>query len=265
MPASNALTEHVGAIALPSDVVTQVDAALAATKKPLCTPRPDASLLRAKLAAGATTAAELLRSPQTAIGPGDAALVGQLVARVVERRDVVLDGDADVLLDQSVSPRRGHVCVPGSLVVRGDLRVVAPLVVCGDLDVSGMIVDCGPQSVIVVLGDVNCRVLRTTGEVLVYGSLRASGFVWGYYNDNVLEVHGTLAAPVIMADDHAIEAGTIEVVHRPPGRGDWGADIFDMGRAHRHALAALVRDPAVVIDGDVDIEALARLARPWAS
>lgn len=181
------LAERVGSVALPAAAAAHVDEALAATTEPRCTPSPDAEELRAKLASGAMPASELLRMEHAALSPGDAALVAQLVRRVVPRHDIEIDGDAWVALDQRKVPHVGQVCVPGSLVVRGDFSVRAPLVVCGDLQVSGRIVDCGPQSVLVVLGDLRCRALQTTGEILVYGSLRARHFVWGHYNDNVLE------------------------------------------------------------------------------
>ena len=249
---------------LPADAAASIDAAFALTVTPLCTPAADVDELRAKLAAGERAPGALVRSSATAPMPGDAALVGALVRLLLPRADVVVDDDVAVPLDQSACPARGQVVVPGSLHVRGDLRVVAPLVVCGDLVVDGGVLDCGPQSVIVVLGDLRCRSLRTTGEVLVSGALDADTFVWGQNNDNVLEVHGTLRTAVLMSDDHAIEAGTIEVKHRPPEGGTWGDETFDMSSEHTAALAGIAADVDIVsAAGDVDIDHLASLAAPW--
>jgi hypothetical protein len=153
--------------------------------------------------------------------PGDVALVGTLFGRALEPCNVVIEGNSKIRLDQSVSPARGHVVVPGSLHVKGDLGVVARVVVCGDLVVDGVLSDCGPQSIVVVLGSVRCRSLLTTGEVLVAKDLIATTLVWAQGNDNVLEVGGTLRTAVLMSDDHAIEAGKVEVAHRPPTGGTW--------------------------------------------
>ncbi len=258
------LLERVGEVELPADVDRFIDEVAAALVQPRCTPGPDVKGLRKKLGAGVNTGSGLVGNyRQTAPMPGDVALVGALVQRSVPRGDVVVSEEAEVPLDQSVFPPRGQVCVPGTLTVRGDLSVVAPLVVCGDLIVDGIISDCGPQSVIVVLGDVRCHALLTSGEVLVYGALTASKLVEGSGNDNVLEVHGTLATPALLSKDHAIEVDVIEVVHRPPPGGVWGAKIFDMSAGHVAALMAIVADPSVIDGDELDAFALASLDVPW--
>lgn len=66
-----------------------------------------------------------------------------------------------------------------------------------------------------------------------------------------------------MTDDHAIEAGAIEVVHRPSDEGYAGPDFFDMSAGHVRELAELMSEPSVVKDDDIDIDALASLAEPW--
>ena len=258
------LREQVGVVELPADVDRLIDEVAAALVQPRCTPGPDVKALRKKLGAGVNTASGLVGNyKQTAPMPGDVALVGALVRRCVPRRDVDVSGEIEVPLDQSVSPPRGQVCVPGTLTVGGDLSVVAPLVVCGDLIVDGIITDCGPQSVIVVLGDLRCHALLTSGEVLVYGALTASKLVEGRDNDNVLEVHGTLATPALLSNDHAIEADALEVVHRPPRGGVWGDKIFDMSAGHLAALLAIVADPSLIDGDELDAFALASHDAPW--
>jgi hypothetical protein len=263
MNGSISVADQVGEIALPDNAADFIESALAQTSMPLCTPEPSVRDLRQKIVEGARFSYELLRSQTTAPTPGDAALAGTLVRLVVPRHDIVISGNAHVPLDQSVFPARGQVIVPGSMEVKGNLHVVAPLVVCGDLIVSGSIRDCGPQSVIVVLGHLRCRSLCTTGEVLVSGDLVASTFVWGRYNDNVLEVHGTLRTAVLMSDDHAIEAGEIEVEHSPKEPGVWGDETFDMGANHQVELKALLTDASCAPDGEIDIERLAEQVSPW--
>jgi hypothetical protein len=97
----------------------------------------------------------------------------------------------------------------------------------------------------------------------VFGSLTATKLVEGNYNDNVLEVHGTLSTPVLISADHAIEAESIEVIHRPPPGGTWGDDIFDLSSEHLAALAELVADPSVIDGDELDAHALASLDAPW--
>jgi hypothetical protein len=256
---ATALLERLPPLLLPDDAALKGRGV--AHVEPQCTPPADIEGICSQLVS-TRVPAELLRSQAEAPSPGDVAFVGALVQALLPRTDLVIDGDAHLTRDSSVYPARGGAVVPGALRVRGALAVSAPLVVCGDLVVDGVLSDCGPQSVVVVLGSLQCRALRTSGEVLVAGDLVATAFVHGRDNDNVLEVHGALRTPVLMSDDHAVETGSLVVEHRPPMRGVWGPDIFDLGAAHVAALVALA-DPACVQNDDLDLEQLALSTSPW--
>lgn len=218
----------------------------------LCTPDGTEAVLRA-LEAGTRDVQALMQAAQL---PHSLAVLGALVRRHMPRHDVTVERSAVLSLDQTVFPPRGLRCVAGSLTVKGDLQVVAPLVVCGDLVVDGVLRDCGPQSKIVVLGSLRCGALRTTGEIWVLGSLTASRYVWGHYNDNVLEVVGSIRAAMVLADDHAIEAAGYDVQHRPADDEGEVIDVFDLADAsHCETLRSVIPPAAWTRDG-LDLDAL---------
>lgn len=243
---SESLAEVLPALTLPETV--DVEGAIDGLPTPLCTPDGGAEV-RTAIEGGTRDVQTLMEVAQL---PHSLAVIGALVRRHLPRNDFVVERPAVLSLDQSVSPPRGLRCVPGSLTVKGSLSVVAPLIVCGDLVVDGVLSDCGPQSKIVVLGSLSCGALRTTGEIWVLGSLKAARYVWGHYNDNVLEVVGSVRAAYVLSDDHAIEAAGYDVQHRPSPDGD----VFDLADAsHMEALRKVIPAAAWSDDG-LDLDAL---------
>lgn len=247
---TESLAEVLPELALPEAV--ELDAAINGLPVPLCTPDGGAAVRR-EMERGTRDVQALMQAAQL---PHSLAVVGALVRRHVPRTDVVVERPGVLALDQSVYPPRGLRCVSGSLSVKGSLSVVAPLIVCGDLVVDGVLSDCGPQSKLVVLGSLSCGALRTTGEVWVLGSLKAARYVWGHYNDNVLEVVGTVRAAYVLSDDHAIEAAGYDVQHRPPPYESNVIDVFDLADAsHTEALQKVTPATAWSDDG-LDLDAL---------
>lgn len=247
---TESLADVLPALKLPEAV--ELEGAIDGLPTPLCTPEGGGEVRRA-IEAGTRDVQSLMQEAQL---PHSLAVIGALVRRHLSRSDVTVERPAVLSLDQSVSPPRGLRCVSGSLTVKGSLSVVAPLIVCGDLVVEGVLSDCGPQSKIVVLGSLSCGALRTTGEIWVLGSLKAARYVWGHYNDNVLEVVGTVRATYVLSDDHAIEAAGYDVQHRPPPYESNVIDVFDLADAnHTDALKQVTPGAAWSEDG-LDLDAL---------
>lgn len=247
---TESLAELLPSLTLPE--VVEVDDAIEGLPTPLCTPEGGAEVRR-EIEAGTRDVQALMQATQL---PHSLAVIGALVRKHRERHDVVVERSAALSLDQSVAPPLGARCVSGSLTVKGSLSVVAPLIVCGDLVVDGVLSDCGPQSKIVVLGSLSCGALRTTGEIWVLGSLKAARYVWGHYNDNVLEVVGTVRAAYVLSDDHAIEAAGYDVQHRPPPYESNVIDVFDLADASHLEALQKVTPAAAWSEGDLDLDAL---------
>ncbi|MBM4779039.1 MAG: hypothetical protein GQE15_15140 [Archangiaceae bacterium] len=243
---TESLAEVLPSLTLPE--LVDVEAAIGGLPTPLCTPEGDGEV-RAAIEAGTRDVQALMHEAPL---PHGLAVIGALVRRHLPRNDVVVERPAALSLEQSVSPPRGLRCVPGSLTVKGSLSVVAPLIVCGDLVVDGVLRDCGPQSKIVVLGSLSCGALRTTGEIWVLGSLKAARYVWGHYNDNVLEVVGTVRAAYVLSDDHAIEAAGYDVQHRPSPDGD----VFDLADVNHTESLRKVTPAAAWSDEGLELDAL---------
>lgn len=257
------LASRLPPITLPADAANQLDTALAACPKPKCTELPDVNELRAALE---TNGHEVLRTLYPT-SPGTLALLATLVKRTVAPVSIEREGDATLSLDLTVSPRRGHALVSGDVTIRGDLDLSAALVIAGDLNVTGTITDCGPESRIVVLGTIRCGNLVTSSEVFA-GALEATGLVYGSYNDNVLELVGSLRAEAILSSDHSIEAAEFLPRRRPETAGDWGDDIFDVfSEAGLAELQRRMIDGCVVPGrGDrltIDFDAIGKLGSPW--
>lgn len=247
---TESLAETLPLLTLPE--VIELEGAIEGLPTPLCTPDGAAAVRRA-IEGGTRDVQALMQATQL---PHSLAVIGALVRRHLPRNDVVVERPAVLSLDQTVSPPRGLRCVSGSLTMNGSLSVVAPLIVCGDLVVDGVLSDCGPQSKIVVLGSLSCGAMRTTGEIWVLGSLKAARYVWGHYNDNVLEVVGTVRAAYVLSDDHAIEAAGYDVQHRPPPYEANVIDVFDLADAsHTEALRKVIPLAAWSDDG-LDLDAL---------
>ncbi len=244
------LSEVLDRVQLPAQVELEV---AVAQPQPHCTPGAELAMIASRLAEG-------VRDVETLLGdgawPATLAAIGALVRRHTERREVVVEQAASLAIDQTRVPATGHRCVSGSLHVQGDLEVVARLVVCGDLRVDGALIDCGPQSQIVVLGDLHVRSLQTTGEIWVLGSLHAARYVYGHYNDNILEVAGRITAPVVLSSDHGIEAGELVVEARPPPDEGSRIDVFDLADPGHLAVLAEIVPPEAWVDGELAIEAL---------
>lgn len=109
--------------------------------------------------------------------------------------------------DQNLS---APMVVLGDLRVEGSLRTSSVLVVLGDLE-ARIIRDCGPDSQVLVQGNVRAELIWTDGEFHSNGDIEASALIYGSYNDNVL-VGNTIKAPVVVQDDHAME-GDITATH----------------------------------------------------
>lgn len=136
--------------------------------------------------------------------------------------------------------------VHGDLEVWGDLRIVAPFGVTGDLVVRGALCDTGPDSHVMVLGEVSAHALHTDGEFAVGGDLTARDLVIGYYNDNTLYA-STIRAPVVIEDDHCVEA-LVEAKHH------FDIDTYAQGRGEGvpERLRALFLDAFLDEDGRLD-------------
>ena len=122
------------------------------------------------------------------------------------------------------------VGVVGDLHVQGDLNILnAALVVTGNLTVSGCLSDCGPDSRVVVMGNLNAMKVQTSGWMIVGGDAIVSDAVFGSYNDDSLEVHGTVRASAVITDEHSMVAKKgFQVTHVPEKKGPWGQEIFDV-------------------------------------
>jgi|GEM_PF-984695 len=153
--------------------------------------------------------------------------------------------------------------VLGDLHVQGDLEVGAPLVVVGNLTVDGRIRDQGPESKLVVVGEVRCRSLYTTGWITILGGLSVEHAVFAEYNDDSLEVIGPMTAGLIVSDDHLVSATRKMATRRPSQSGAWGTETFDARfQAHKQELAQLLVEGVATEDG-VDGEKLTAQRPPW--
>lgn len=109
----------------------------------------------------------------------------------------------------------------GDLEVDGDLTIQKPFAVTGDVIVHGVVWDAGNDSLVNILGNLQCHALFTDGEFSVGGDIEARDVVLGYYNDHVLSAD-TIRAKVVIEDDHAVDA-TIEAEHH------FDIDTYDQG------------------------------------
>lgn len=103
--------------------------------------------------------------------------------------------------------------VIGDLTLPGGFDFSWPLFVTGDLTVQGVLEDTGPDSCLVVGGTVRCTACYTSGTMTIGGDLDAGALVYGSYNDDVLFVHGTIRADVVVEDDHTIDGVVEAKVH----------------------------------------------------
>jgi hypothetical protein len=77
------------------------------------------------------------------------------------------------------------------------------LIVKGNLQVEGELTDnCDPYTVTLVLGNLEAKGVRTAGDLEVLGSLRASGWLIGFYNDYSAMIAGDVSAPVFVPEYH---------------------------------------------------------------
>lgn len=230
-----------------------------------CTGAANAALLHEifeRAAPPATLASLLVALYADMASPATYAAAGRLAT--ARSAAVSVAGNASVSMTLDRLPRVGHVGVSGDLVIGGDLRVVGALVVTGNLVVGGTLSDCGPDSRIVVLGDLRCRSLSTSGSIAVAGDVLVRDALWACYNDDTLEVCGRLEAGIVVSDDHAIEASSITAKHTPSSaEGSWGPSIFDNAdRAHLDELGTLLAE-GLVGDEGVDGVALTGASPPW--
>jgi hypothetical protein len=193
---------------------------------------------------------------------GELFAAGLLAKRTAKEETTYRVGETVIDLDQSVYPPRGHVGIVGDLEVEGDLEVIAALVVTGNLRIKGLLIDCGPESRVVVLGDLVCEGLYSSGWVLVGGNLQVSGVVYGEYNDDALEVLGDINAGVIVTDEHGVGAsGSIRVSVTPQEPGNWGEQQFDIrNKSHVIQLKTLLGEDAITERGQLSPEAMRRFA-----
>ncbi|WP_428267152.1 hypothetical protein [Haliangium sp.] len=231
---------ELSAIHVPLDTWTaeDVQAAVKAAPPALCGEAAEANTLAS--IKPCDTFAELLYQLYPT-HTGNLAAAGRLAERVAKSSDVTTKAGT-LSLDQSVYPPKGHIGVVGNLTVQGDLDVVAALVVTGNLTVEGTLRDCGPQSRVVVLGDLECDHVWSSGWITVVGDVRIRGVLFGTYNDDAFEAHGSISAGAIVADEHAFEAkGGLAPRNQPADAGVWGPGIYDLrDRGHAEALKQLL-------------------------
>ncbi|AGC42097.1 hypothetical protein MYSTI_00747 [Myxococcus stipitatus DSM 14675] len=154
----------------------------------------------------------------------------------------------------------------GDLHVKGDLNLQASLVVVGTLTVDGVLTD-GPETKLVVLGQVRCRALNTSGWMTLLGGLAVEHALYGRFNDDSLEVPGTLTAGIILSNDHLIYGKPKTAAHKPSESGPWGPEVFDVRwAAHKAELSKVLADGIVsIVDEDpvVDVAKLMAARPPW--
>ncbi|MCY0998836.1 hypothetical protein OWM54_16980 [Myxococcus sp. MISCRS1] len=163
-----------------------------------------------------------------------------------------------------VTEPTGHV---GDLHVQGDLTLEKSLVVVGDLTVDGVLHD-GEHTKLVVVGQVRCRAMHTSGWVTILGGLTVEHALYGRYNDDSVEVLGPITAGLIVSDDHLIYGKPKTAKLRPSQGGAWGPDTFDArDRAHKAELPKVLVDGITSLDEDgevkVDGEKLVAARPPW--
>ncbi|MCP3102171.1 hypothetical protein LZ198_25205 [Myxococcus sp. K15C18031901] len=143
------------------------------------------------------------------------------------------------------------------------LAFVASLVVVGDLPVDGVLTN-DAETKLVVLGQVRCRAMDTSGWVTILGGLAVEHALHGRYNDDSVEVMGPLTAGLIVSNDHLIY-GKPKTAERKPSQGAaWGPEVFDARwAAHATELASLLVDGIVDAEGTVDVAKLMAARPPW--
>jgi len=171
----------------------------------------------------------------------DVVLLAHLIAeKAAAEEPTVLAGDWKV---------PGLTIVVGDLTVEGDVQIYGRLIVTGNLTVGGHLGQYGERPA-VVLGNVQARSVYTSGSFVVGGTLQVQGAVYGYYNDEVLEVHGDLVAGAIITDEHSIVVGgEMRPRHTPSTPGAWGPVIFN-DREHHDEVEALLGEENYDEDDD---------------
>ncbi len=162
---------------------------------------------------------------------------GQVLREQLPATDLQLEAVAFSQLFQGNSEVAVH---HGNLVVDGDLQPPSALLVTGDLTVNGILRDTGN---VAVLGNLHCHSVASEAWFIVGGDCVARDFVYGDYNDNMLEVLGRIQARVVVTSDHAIYAEEgLHVAHEPSEPGvSWEAEVFDLWDAtHCEELLAAV-------------------------
>jgi ankyrin repeat protein len=146
----------------------------------------------------------------------------------------------------------------GDLEIEGDLYLDEPMLVTGSLKVGKHLADGGTDSMLIVGGDLTVGTMFTEGDVVVGGDLKSEGLVYAFYNDQVLKVEGVLYAPVVIEDDHHVEAlSGVESPHHFE-RESYSADdpelrklfvkkAFKKGELDREAVADLLNDHRPVL------------------
>ncbi len=146
----------------------------------------------------------------------------------LETPDVLHFGEVRVLL--------------GDTTLDGDLEVDRTLLVVGDLTLEGTLVVHETSDVLAVCGSITARHLWTAGSIAVGGDLNTAGYVYGDYNDGMLEVRGVLRARCVISDDHAIvyDPATAELVHRSPRYDSGYFQVYEFDEAEFELLRSVL-------------------------
>lgn len=145
----------------------------------------------------------------------------------------------------------------GDLKIPGNFDNESALIVDGSLEIAGSYDDYGAGSgLLIVLGDLSAEHVLTWNGLFVRGKVKATGLLYGVYNDYAFEAGGGVEARGIVMDDHSSSYEVLRAGFEVDN--SEGADDEALGRMIRQLLPEILTDPS-----KLELDEYAELSYLW--
>lgn len=144
----------------------------------------------------------------------------------------------------------------GDLAVPGNFDNEHALIVDGSLRIAGSYDDYGAGGgLLIVLGDLEAENVFSWYALYVKGAVRASGLVYGAYNDYAFEADGGVAARGVVMDDHSSDYQVTKAEFALDNNGS--ADEAAYGKMIRLMVPEIIAAPGILeLDEYSDLSSL---------
>ena len=145
----------------------------------------------------------------------------------------------------------------GDLKIAGNFDNESALIVDGSLEIVGSYDDYGAGSgLLIVLGDLSAEHVLTWNGLFVRGKVKATGLLYGVYNDYAFEAGGGVEARGIVMDDHSSSYEVVQAGFEVDN--SEGADDEALGRMIRQLVPEILTDPS-----KLELDEYAELSYLW--